>query len=109
MTQEPEPAARISEVPTDRLAHNFVGTLIRAKGEINKWDAMAVHLITMLREEFAEDKAAAERAARAHERERCAAIAASYVSQERYHEGQSAPWAAREIAAAIRALPEETT
>ena len=43
--------ARIQDVPTDLLAHNFVGSLIKAKGDLSKWDALAAMLIRQLRGE----------------------------------------------------------
>lgn len=41
----------IKDVPTDMLAYNFVSTLIHAKGDISKWDALAKMLIRQLRGE----------------------------------------------------------
>lgn len=47
----PRRYATIQEVPTDLLAHNFVGSLIMAKGNIQKWDELAKMLIRELRGE----------------------------------------------------------
>ena len=47
----PKVAARIEDVPTERLATNFVGSLIRAKGNLNEYQALAEMLIRELRHE----------------------------------------------------------
>ena len=52
MTEEPAKRyERIEDVPTDLLAHNFVGTLILAEGNLNKYDELAKMLIRQLRGE----------------------------------------------------------
>jgi hypothetical protein len=55
MDDEPKASPRIRDVPTDVLAHNVVGQLIKAKGQINLWDILLEHLIKLMREEYAED------------------------------------------------------
>ena len=47
----PERYASIKDVPTDKLATNFVGMLIMAKGDISKWQAATEMLIRELRGE----------------------------------------------------------
>lgn len=42
---------KVADVPTDELAARFVGTLIMAKGDLNKYEAMTAHLIRELRGE----------------------------------------------------------
>lgn len=42
---------RIEDVPTDQLAHNFVGSLILAKGNLLAYDELAKMLIRQLRGE----------------------------------------------------------
>ncbi len=44
---------RIEDVPTDLLAHNFVGSLILAKGNLNKYKELTKMLIRELRGESA--------------------------------------------------------
>jgi hypothetical protein len=41
----------IREVPTDLLAHNFVGSLIRCKGDLQKYKELTMLLIRELRGE----------------------------------------------------------
>lgn len=43
--------ARIEDVPTDLLAHNFVGSLILAKGNLNQYKELTKMLIRELRGE----------------------------------------------------------
>jgi hypothetical protein len=43
--------ASIKDVPTDLLAHNFVGSLILCKGDLNKYKEMTMVLIRELRGE----------------------------------------------------------
>lgn len=50
MTQR-EKYDSIQEVPTERLAHNFVGSLILAKGNLNRYKALTEMLIRELRGE----------------------------------------------------------
>ena len=45
----------IADVPTELLARNFIGTLIMAKGNVNKWHAMTLMLIRGLRGEKGDD------------------------------------------------------
>lgn len=54
MSDEQRFYASVRDVPTDKLAHNFVGQLILAKGDISKWDALAARLIRELRNEAPE-------------------------------------------------------
>lgn len=42
---------RIADIPTDVLASRFVGTLIMAKGDLNKYKTITAHLIRELRGE----------------------------------------------------------
>ena len=54
MTEQPHTkkyADHISEVPTDLLAHNFVGSLIRAEGNLNRYKELTMILIRELRGE----------------------------------------------------------
>ena len=48
---QPPRYTNIQDVPTDLLAHNFVGTLILAKGNLNKYDELTKMLIRQLRGE----------------------------------------------------------
>jgi len=42
---------KVSDIPTDVLASRFVGTLIMAKGDLNKYEAITAHMIRELRGE----------------------------------------------------------
>ena len=42
---------RIADVPTDVLAHRFVGTLILCRGNLNEYEALTAHMIRELRGE----------------------------------------------------------
>lgn len=42
---------KVADIPTDILASRFVGTLILAKGNLNKYEAITAHLIRELRGE----------------------------------------------------------
>lgn len=46
-----ESYAHIKDVPTELLAHNFVGTLILCKGNLNQYKALTEMLIRGLRGE----------------------------------------------------------
>jgi hypothetical protein len=48
---EPTSYASIKDVPTKQLANNFVGSLIMAKGNLNKYGDLAEMLIRELRGE----------------------------------------------------------
>lgn len=51
MTHETKTHARVADVPTDLLANRFVGSLILAKGNLLKYEALTAQLIRELRGE----------------------------------------------------------